>query len=365
MDGEIKLSELGFNATLKQTQSEYRLTDFEIGRVIAEYKEKYVVKTVEGEFEAEITGNLRFSAAGREDFPAVGDWVALTLYETGLAIIRRVFPRYSVIKRKSAGNTSEVQVIAANIDFALVVLAAGRDFNVNRVERYLTICHASGVKPVLVITKIDLICEEKLKQMKESLRVRAPKITVVAVSNETKEGYGELNKVIQKGKTYCMLGSSGAGKSTILNHLSGGLKMRTGEISGSTSKGRHTTTHRELVPVKNGGIFIDNPGMKEVGVADTQRGVEYTFELITALAKKCKYKDCTHTSESGCAVTSALQNKTLDRAQYENYLKIQKEREYFQTGDLERQRIERHRKEKIFGKRQKEYKKQNIKRRKQ
>jgi len=348
--------DLGFNERIKNAVNELELNDFVIGRVVLEHKERYIVKTEQGEFEAEITGNMRFTAASREDFPVVGDWVALVVYDSGPAIIHKIFPRFSMIKRQAAGQSGEVQLIAANIDYALLVQAVDRDFNINRLERYLTICFSSKVSPVIVLTKTDLVNEQRVAELTDSLKARIKDVPVATVSNETRTGYETLKSMIEKGKTYCMLGSSGVGKSTLLNNLSGRTVMKTDAISQSTNKGRHVTSHRELIVLHDGGILIDNPGMREVGIADTTGGLETTFDRIVSLSLNCRFKDCTHTGEIGCSVTEAVEKGEIDRNAWENYLKMEREKAHFESTVAERRK-----REKVFGKIVKNYHKKDIK----
>jgi ribosome biogenesis GTPase len=278
--------------------------------------------------------------------------VALTSYDADLAIIHHILPRFSIIKRQAVGQFGEIQIIAANIDYALLIQALDRDFNINRLERYLTICHESKVKPVIILTKVDLMNESRISEIKERIESRVNDVPIIAISNTSLTGYDTLILTFEKGKTYCMLGSSGVGKSTLLNNLSGRSVMKTGTISGSTNKGRHVTSHRELVILENGGILIDNPGMREVGITDTESGLENTFNLIISLSQKCKFTDCTHTSEKECAVIEALERGELDNAYYENYLKMEREKSHFESTLAERKK-----KEKDFGKLLKKYKK--------
>jgi ribosome biogenesis GTPase / thiamine phosphate phosphatase len=348
----MNLEELGYNYKLEEFRKNNNLTSFEAGRVIAEHRERYTVRTDKGEFEAEITGNIRFSAEGREDFPAVGDWVALTTYDSDFAVIHHIFPRSSIIKRQAVSRFGEIQVIAANIDYAFVVQSVDRDLNINRLERYLTICNSSGVTPIIVLSKIDLINEEQTFRILENIKSRIINVPVIALSNESQDGYDAIIKFIEKGKTYCMLGSSGVGKSTLLNNLAGKPIMRTDNISGSTNRGRHVTSHRELIVLENGGILIDNPGMREVGIADSTGGLEITFDMIVSLSQKCKFKDCTHTNESGCSVYKAVEDGEIDKASYENYLRMQREKAHFESTVAERRE-----KDKKFGRFMKNYKK--------
>jgi ribosome biogenesis GTPase / thiamine phosphate phosphatase len=348
----MKLEDFGHNDNLEKYRLDNNLHNFEIGRVIAEHKERYTVRTDKGEFVAEITGNIRFTAQGREDFPAVGDWVALIFYDQDFSIIHKVLPRFSMISRQAVGQTGEIQVIAANIDYAFLIQAVDRDFNVNRYERYLTICYSSKVNPVIVLTKTDLISEKKIGEITDTIKQRIKNVPVIAISNETQEGYDALKKIIEKGKTYCMLGSSGVGKSTLVNNLSGRNMMRTDSISGSTNKGRHVTSHREMIVLDNGGILIDNPGMKEVGIADSSDGLEITFDRIVSLSRNCRFKDCTHTCEVGCSVLEALENGEIDKTSYENYQKMGREKAHFEATIAEKRN-----RDKQFGKMLKNYKK--------
>lgn len=348
----MTLADLGYHDTFEKFRIEHDLSDFEIGRVISEHRERYVVKTIKGAFEAEITGNMRFTAKSREDFPAVGDWVALTTHDCDYAIIHQILPRFSAIKRQAVGQLGAVQIIATNIDYAFLVQAADRDFSINRLERYLTICNASCVKPLILLTKTDLIAELEIHEILKKINERVKNVPVIPISNETKSGYEAINSFIEQGKTYCMLGSSGVGKSTLLNNLSGKSLMKTDSISQSTHKGKHVTSHRELIILENGGILIDTPGMREVGIADATRGLETTFDRIVRLSKKCKFKNCTHTIEIGCCVIEAVEKGEIDKASYENYLKMEREKSYFEATITEKRK-----KDKDFGKMVKHYKK--------
>jgi ribosome biogenesis GTPase / thiamine phosphate phosphatase len=349
---DMRLEDLGYRDELQQFRVKNRLMDFEIGRIIAEHKESYIVKTEQGEYEAEITGNMRYTARSRADFPAVGDWVWLTVCDADFSVIQGIMPRWSTISRQAIGQSGEVQIIATNVDYALVVQSVDRDFNINRLERYAAICYSSGVNPIIVLTKVDLIDVKDIPGLIAGINSRLEDVPVVAVSNETGEGYAALQDLIERGRTYCMLGSSGVGKSTLLNHLSGKSVMKTGAISGSTHKGKHVTTHRELIVLDSGGILIDNPGMREVGLTDSAQGLETIFDRILSYTQNCRYRDCTHTTETGCAVLAAIENGEIDKKAYENYLKMEKEKAHFESTAAER-----HKKDKSFGKMVKNYKK--------
>lgn len=348
----MQLEDFGYNDQLEKSRVDMRLTEFDLGRVIAEHKERYVVITTQGELDAEITGNMRFTAKSREDFPAVGDWVALIPYESGIAIIHAILPRFSIIKRQAVGIQGESQVIATNIDYALIIQAVDRDFNINRLERYLTICYSSNVRPVIILSKVDLLDQGQVNYLLNRIQSRIKDVPVIGLSNQTQTGYNDLKQLIEKGKTYCLLGSSGVGKSTLLNNLSGKTLMKTESISIGTNRGRHITTHRELIRLDSGGLLIDNPGMREVGITNTTGGLEMTFDQIERFAEQCRFTDCSHTNELGCNVLDALEKGKLERAVYDNYMKMQREKAHYESTVFEK-----HKKEKVFGKLMKNYKK--------
>ena len=352
MENNMTIQDLGYNDNFEKLRIDNNLEGFEIGRVIAQHRERYIVKNEKGEFEAEITGNLRFTAKSNIDFPAVGDWVSLINYEADFAIIHSILPRISVLSRRAVNKFGELQIIACNIDYALIVQSVNRDFNINRLERYLTLCRASKIEPILVITKTDLIDEENLNDLLNKIKIRVKSVPLVHVSNETKAGMEELKKLLYKGKTYCLLGSSGVGKSSLINSLSGENRMKTATISESIDRGKHITTHRELILMTSGAIFIDNPGMREVGITDSSSGLESTFERIHDLAQNCKFTDCTHTSESDCAIKAAIENGQIDRSYFENYLKMEREKEHYESTVAEKRK-----KDKDFGKMINHYKK--------
>lgn len=348
----MTLEDLGYDSFWEDFRTRPVFTDLMAGRVISEHKERYIVKTPEHEYQCEIIGNLRYSAQRRSDFPAVGDWVMLSEYDQDKALIHAVFPRKTVIERQTVGKHGEKQIIATNIDYGFIIQAVDRDFNLNRFERYLTICNNAKVKPVIILNKIDLVNPDQLLNLIEQVKERIKEVPVKAISNATEEGIKELGEMMQKGKTYCLLGSSGVGKSTLLNKLSGHDIMQTSAISESTQKGRHITSHRELILLENGSILIDNPGMREVGVTDDSSGVQKTFDSLLDYATNCRYKDCTHTSEAGCAVIQAVEEGELDRNVYDNYLKIERERGHFEMTVVEKRKRDRE-----FGKMIKTYKK--------
>jgi|TARA_R110000744_G_scaffold166722_2_gene283984 ribosome biogenesis GTPase len=341
---EMKLENLGYNRKLEEYRKENYLDSFGIGRVISQHKDRYTVKTEDGEFDAEPIGNLRFTATSRNDLPAVGDWVSISEYDENKALIHAVFPRKSILERKAVGKLGQTQIIATNIDFGLIVQSVNRDFNLNRLERYLTICNASKIEPIIVLSKVDLMEQQLLEELMVQVKERIKSVPVFAISNHSQIGIENLKSKLANGKTYCLLGSSGVGKSTLINTLTGTHLMDTGEISQGIDRGKHITSHRELIVFKNG-ILIDNPGMREVGITHNSNGLLTTFDAIQNLALDCKYNDCTHTNEKGCAVLDAIANEELDSDTYTNFMKMEKERMHFELDANERKK-----KEKNFGK---------------
>jgi ribosome biogenesis GTPase len=348
----MNLLDLGLNNELTTYLRDNQLSNFSIGRVTQEHRERYIVSDGENEYEAEITGNLRFSATSRADFPAVGDWVTMTIYDSDQAIIHKILPRKSVLERQAVGKFGEIQIISANIDVAFIIQAINNNFSINRLERYLTICYSSNIEPVLVISKIDLSTEKEIQDAISNLDKRDKKVKYILLSNMTLKGLDQILDFIQTGRTYCVVGSSGVGKSTLINNLLKKNILKTGQISHSTNKGRHVTDHRELFVLENGGIIIDTPGMRELGMIDNSEGIKTTFQEIFDISFKCKFPDCTHINETGCAVIEALNNGTIDRESYDNYQKIHKEQERFQTTLAEKRK-----KDKVFGKIIKNYNK--------
>ena len=346
----MKPDDLGLTEELKAFINDNNTGQPHVARVIREHRERYAVSDGEYEYDAEITGNMRFSAASRADFPAVGDWVIITPYDTDQAIINSILPRRTMLSRQAVGKPGEIQIISANIDYAFIVQAISNNFNVNRLERYLTICYSAGIEPILVLSKTDLVSVDEIETALGTLRKRDSQVHCILLSNVTREGVDQVLGTIRKGMTYCVIGSSGVGKSTLINNLLKRELLRTGEISHSTNKGRHVTEHRELFVLDNGGIIIDTPGMKELGLTDDAGGLNATFSEINDLAAKCRFADCLHISEAGCAVIEAVENGAIDRGSYENYIKMLKEQERFTTTVAEK-----HRKDKQFGRMLKNY----------
>lgn len=307
-------------------------------RVIAEHKGAYKVINENGEFLAKVTGKQMFNAKSREDYPAVGDFVIIDELLENQAIIKSILPRQSIIKRKS-------QVIATNIDVAFVVQSLDRDYNLNRFERYFSILSNGSIKPTIILNKIDLITKEELNEKLAQIKNRFPNIDVILTSTIIDDALSQLKNYLQKDKTYCFLGSSGVGKSSIINKLLGKDLIKTKQISLYSNRGKHVTTTRQMYFLQNGAIVIDNPGIREVGLADANATLDSLFDKITKLSLQCKFNDCTHNQEVGCMVLKALEVGEIDKKQFENYLRLKKESDFYKMSEIEKKE-----KEKDFGK---------------
>jgi len=269
---------------------------------------------------AEPSGALWYRAPDRASMPVVGDWVAARMVAPDQAIVEAVLPRRSCFSRRAAGRREEEQPLAANIDLVFLVCGLDGDFNLRRLERYLTLAAESGASPVVVLNKAD-VCDDLPARLAETAAVAGPS-PVVSLSAHNGEGLDRLTAFLAPGRTVALLGSSGVGKSTIVNRLVGEDRLRTAEVRASDSRGRHTTTHRELVPLAQGGALIDTPGMRELQLWAGQESVGRAFEEIAGIAGACRYRDCSHAGEPGCAVAQALEEGAITHERWESYRKL-------------------------------------------
>ncbi len=332
----IKLKDLGYGEFFETARKTLGLDSYPIARVTAEYKEAYrIIDKDRNEYVAKITGKQMFIATKREDFPAVGDWVIFESLTGKQAVIRKIIPRRTVLKKKYS-NKQDNQIIATNIDTAFITESMDRDYNLNRFERFLVLVEEGKVKPAIILNKIDLISENDLNFRINQIKSRFNDIDIITTSIISDNGIQELKKYIIPGKTYCFLGSSGVGKSSLINKLLGKDEIKTREISLTLERGKHTTTTREMYFLDNGGLLIDNPGTREVGISESDTGLVHVFDEIGTLSHDCKFSDCTHTSEPGCAVIQAVKENRLDEYKYRNFIKLKKESEFYKMTELEK-----------------------------
>ncbi|HXD15928.1 MAG TPA: ribosome small subunit-dependent GTPase A [Vicinamibacterales bacterium] len=335
----MTLTELGWNDAFAAAFDPWRSkAHVHPGRVAIEFNQIFRVYVEDGELDAVTAGRLKHRARGRAELPAVGDWVAVRKRpEEDRGVIMAVLPRRSAFTRRAAGEVTGEQVVAANVDVVFVVMGLDRDYNVRRLERYLVMARESGASPVILLTKPDLSAD--LAAHLREVTSLAGDILVHVVNPKRGEGLEQLQGDLGAGTTATLLGSSGVGKSTIINRLLGADVLRTREVRASDSRGRHTTTHRELVVLPGGGLVIDTPGMRELQLWDASESVRETFDEIEALAPACHFTDCRHRDEPRCAVKAAVAEGKIAAGRLENYLKVQEE-----LAALARQQEERARK---------------------
>jgi len=323
---DTELNSIGFDAWYKDQAEPDRLTAGEIARVVAAHRESYTISNGDVEVPAEVTGRLMFSAASPLDYPAVGDWVYVKyIDEAGSAIIDAVLTRKTVLKRKTPGKKVEFQLIAGNIDIGPIVQSLDQNYNIRRLERYLVMVHDTGIEPAILLSKSDLLSAEEVAAKVAGIHALMPDVRVVAFSNKNKAGMEDVLTLLKPRQTYCMLGSSGVGKTTLLNALLGHDRFATRTIRDKDGKGRHTTTGRQLIQLPGGALLIDTPGMRELGTIAVEAGIEETFSEITALAGQCRFADCSHTQEQGCAILVALDAGEIPLERYESFMKLARE----------------------------------------
>lgn len=310
-----------------EQKQDLKASDCTIGRVTLEHKHMYRVVTEQGEWLAVCSGSLLHHAIDRRDYPAVGDWVAIEhMPGEERGIIHSILPRTSVFSRKTAGDSMTEQLIAVNVDIVFLVTSMNDDFNIRRLERYLVAAYDSGATPVIVLTKADLSDEPQV--FIDQARDIAFGTEVVAVSSKTGDGIDQVIALLKDGKTAALLGSSGVGKSSLVNAICGDQTMTVQTIREDDAKGRHTTTHRELIALPAGGVLIDTPGMREFQLWNDSESVEGSFSDIEALSESCKFNDCSHKTEPGCAIQQALVDGSLAEDRFASYLKLQREIAY-------------------------------------
>ena len=341
----MELADLGFDRWFEEKQAGMDSSNWAVARVTRVDRDRYLVRNEHSEVQAEPTGKLLFSADSGQDLPCVGDWVYVQYHNDGtLAIIHELFPRKTFLRRKSAGDKVEYQMIASNIDVAFIMQSCDLNFNLRRMERYVVMANEGHVDPIILLSKSDLVTSEELENRIADIREARIDARIIAFSSKTETGLEEVKQVLQKGKTYCLLGSSGVGKTTLLNHLLGSEAFETNPVREKDSRGRHTTSRRQMSILDNGALLVDTPGMRELGLMGVGDSVDDSFSDIYELSANCRFNDCTHSVEAGCAILLAVQDGSLSEARYQSYMKLIKESKYHEMTYLERRK-----KDKQFG----------------
>lgn len=321
----MTLSQLGWNAHFASHLDALSLSDAHPARVVQQARTRYLVQDLDGVHSAVLPG--RTLADPTADRPAVGDWVVVDGTHE-LAVIQSVLPRQTAFSRKVPGETTREQVVVANLETVFIVVGLDGDFNLRRMERYVSQAWSSGATPVLLLNKADVCDDVEGRQI--AAEFAAPGVAVHVLAAQRREGLDALDTYLTEGATVALIGSSGVGKSTIVNHLLGHERMKTSDVREDDSRGRHTTTHRELVPLPSGGVLIDTPGMREMQLWDTGDGLAQGFSDIETLAHDCRFRDCAHVHEPGCAVRAAVESGAFDSERYASYLKLRKEIAYLE-----------------------------------
>lgn len=331
----IPLEQFGWDEFFEGHFKPFRKKGFEPGRVVIQHPGLYTLYTRQGELLGRLAGSLRHRLKEPADFPAVGDWVVVRpAGKDEQAVIHDLLPRKTKFSRKMAGDTTREQVAASNMDVVFIVTSMNKEFSARRVERYLVLTRESGARPVVVLSKADL-CPDTAPYV-AAIREVAPDVDIHTVSSVDDRGIDDLRSYFANHSTVALLGSSGVGKSTLINAVLGYDRQAVQEVREVSDRGRHTTTHRELIPMKDGGIIMDTPGMSEIQLWEVASGVKDAFEDVQQLSEACKFRNCKHFSEPGCAVRAGVEEGKITRDRYANYKKMQEEHEQLIQKQAER-----------------------------
>lgn len=333
------IENIGYSDWFKSRVDDEKNLTHGVARITSVQKDSYTVSKGGKDIFAELSGKLMYCSESAIDLPTTGDWVYADFYDDDThAIIYGVFPRRTLLKRKTSGKLVDFQLIAANIDVAFIIQSLNDNFNLRRLERYLVMVNESGIEPIILLSKCDLMLKEQVNEIKKKVLTIAPDTAVIEFSNLKQENINSIARSLKSGSSYCLLGSSGVGKTTLLNSIIGDDKFETQSVSKIQSKGRHTTTSRQLVLLENGSMIIDTPGMRELGSMSVNDGLDETFSEIVDFSQNCKFSNCSHTNEKECAILAAIEAGDLSEQRYQNYLKMKKESEFNQMSYLEKKK---------------------------
>ncbi|ATX80416.1 ribosome biogenesis GTPase [Mariprofundus aestuarium] len=340
----MELIALGFDSWFEDHAKELVKPEQSIARVIAVDRGRCIVNDGFREISAVLLGKYLHEIESPADFPCVGDWVSVEHHDSdAFASIHAILQRKTLLRRKTAGREIEFQMIAANIDTAFIVQSCRFDFNIRRLERYLVMVNEGQIEPLILLTKTDLISPDELELLMANIRSAGINTQIIALSNVTGSGIEQVRALMAAGKTYCLLGSSGVGKTTLINRLVGKAELETKSVS-ATGEGRHTTTRRQLIMLEDGAMLIDMPGMRELGMVGDSEGIDESFSDVVELIANCRFADCSHSNEPGCAILMAIENGELSEDHFQNYLKLNKESDFYQMSHHEKRK-----KDKAFG----------------
>ncbi len=335
----IDLARLGWNEWFEE-RNNLEPADT-VARVAAVDRDLLLLMDQSGTFRAKLAGSYLYRHHLSQELPCVGDWVCADKQSTDdFGLVHKLLERRTALRRKSAGDSPDYQMIAANVDYVIIVQSCHYDFNLKRLERYLVMVRDGGADPCVLLTKTDLVAPDVLASQQAEIRAAGVTAPVLTLSNVTQEGIDDLEGMLLPAKTYCFVGSSGVGKSTLINQLIGREMLQTNGVSG-TGEGKHTTVRRELIILEGGALVIDTPGMREFGILGAERGIDSSFSDIIGFASDCRYRNCSHTGEPGCAVLEAVNSGVLRQEHYDNYHKLREESGFYQMSDVEKRKKDR------------------------